>query len=83
MKMELIAALIHSPKVLFLDEPTIGLDVVMQKNMRDFIRQYNELKKSTILLTSHYMEDVKQLTQRVIIIDHGKILLRRKIRQFG
>ncbi len=74
MKMELIAALIHSPKVLFFDEPTIGLDVVMQKRMRDFISSYNELSKSTILLTSHYMEDVKQLAKRVIIIDHGKIL---------
>ncbi len=74
MKMELIAALIHSPKVLFLDEPTIGLDVVMQKKMRDFIREYNERRKSTIILTSHYMEDVKQLASRVIIIDHGKLL---------
>lgn len=74
MKMEIIAALIHSPKVLFLDEPTIGLDVVMQKKMRDFIASYNTLKKSTILLTSHYMEDVRQLAKRVIIIDHGKIL---------
>lgn len=79
MKMELIAALIHSPKVLFLDEPTIGLDVVMQKKMRDFIRAYNELKKSTILLTSHYMEDVRQLASRVIIIDHGKILYDGKL----
>ncbi|MBI5620490.1 ABC transporter ATP-binding protein [Candidatus Gottesmanbacteria bacterium] len=79
MKMELIAALIHSPKVLFLDEPTIGLDVVMQKNMRDFVREYNELKKSTIILTSHYMEDVKQLARRVIIIDHGSILYDGKL----
>src|SRR3990170_303251 len=79
MKMELIAALIHSPKVLFLDEPTIGLDVVMQKKMRDFVRTYNELKKSTILLTSHYMEDVRQLARRVIIIDHGKILYDGKL----
>ncbi len=79
MKMELIAALIHSPKVLFLDEPTIGLDVVMQKNMRDFVRSYNELKKSTIILTSHYMEDVKQLARRVIIIDHGRILYDGKL----
>jgi len=79
MKMELIAALIHSPKVLFLDEPTIGLDVVMQKNMRDFIRQYNEIKRSTILLTSHYMEDVRQLARRVVIIDHGKILYDGKL----
>ncbi len=79
MKMELIAALIHAPKVLFLDEPTIGLDVVMQKNMRDFIKQYNELHKSTILLTSHYMEDVRQLARRVIVIDHGKILYDGKL----
>jgi len=79
MKMEIIAALIHSPKVLFLDEPTIGLDVVMQKNMRDFIRSYNEKYKATILLTSHYMEDVRQLAKRVIIIDHGKILYDGKL----
>jgi len=72
--MELIAALIHSPKVLFLDEPTIGLDVVMQKKMRDFVQTYNQIHKSTILLTSHYMEDVRQLAKRVIIIDHGRIL---------
>ncbi len=79
MKMELIAALIHSPKVLFLDEPTIGLDVVMQKKMRDFVASYNQIHKSTILLTSHYMEDVRQLAQRVIIIDHGKILYDGKL----
>lgn len=79
MKMELIAALIHSPRVLFLDEPTIGLDVVMQKKMRDFVRTYNELHKSTILLTSHYMEDVRQLAKRVIIIDHGTILYDGKL----
>lgn len=74
MKCELIAALLHSPKVLFLDEPTIGLDVVMQKKMRDFIKEYNRRKKSTILLTSHYMGDVKELCKRVIIIDKGKIV---------
>jgi len=74
MKMELIAALIHSPKVLFLDEPTIGLDVVAQKKMRDFIKAYNVKYKSTIILTSHYMDDVKELCKRVIIIDHGKVL---------
>jgi len=74
MKMELIAALIHKPKVLFLDEPTIGLDVIMQQKMREFIREYNRRHKSTILLTSHYMEDVKELCKRVIIIDHGKII---------
>ena len=73
MKCELIAALLHNPKVLFLDEPTIGLDVVMQKTMRDFIKEYNHQFKSTILLTSHYMDDVKELCKRVIIIDSGKI----------
>ena len=79
MKCELIAALLHSPKVLFLDEPTIGLDVVMQKAMRDFIAEYNTKFKSTIILTSHYMEDVKKLAKRVIIIDHGVILFDGKL----
>lgn len=74
MKCELIAALLHSPKVLFLDEPTIGLDVVMQKKMRDFIKEYNRRRKSTIILTSHYMGDVKEMCKRVIIIDRGKIV---------
>ncbi len=74
MKMELIAALIHSPKLLFLDEPTIGLDVVMQKTLREFVAQYNKVKNATIILTSHYMLDVKELAKRVIIIDHGHIL---------
>lgn len=74
MKCELVAALIHRPKVLFLDEPTIGLDVVMQKKLRDFIKKYNEKYKSTIVLTSHYMRDVEQLCKRVIIIDKGNIL---------
>jgi ABC-2 type transport system ATP-binding protein len=79
MKCELIAALIHSPKVLFLDEPTIGLDVVMQKKLRDFIKVYNKRYNSTIILTSHYMEDVRQLCDRVIIIDHGKLLYDGKL----
>jgi ABC-2 type transport system ATP-binding protein len=74
MKCELIAALLHSPKVLFLDEPTIGLDVVMQKKMRDFIKEYNRRKKATIILTSHYMGDVKELCKRVLIIDKGKLV---------
>lgn len=74
MKMELIAALIHSPKLLFLDEPTIGLDVIMQKRIRDFIKDYNQKYNATIILTSHYMTDVKELCKRVIIIDKGKIL---------
>jgi ABC-2 type transport system ATP-binding protein len=74
MKMELIAALIHSPRLLFLDEPTIGLDVVMQKTLREFVANYNKTKNATIILTSHYMLDVKELAKRVIIIDHGRIL---------
>jgi ABC-2 type transport system ATP-binding protein len=73
MKLELIASLLHQPKVLFLDEPTIGLDVVSQQTMRDFLREYNALRKTTILLTSHYMADIQALCRRVIIIDHGKI----------
>ncbi|MDD5489939.1 MAG: ABC transporter ATP-binding protein [Candidatus Moranbacteria bacterium] len=73
MKCELVAALLHKPKVLFLDEPTIGLDVVAQKNIRDFIKQYNQKNKTTIILTSHYMEDVKELCKRVIIIEEGEI----------
>ena len=79
MKCELIAALLHSPKVLFLDEPTIGLDVVMQKTMRDFIKEYNRKFNSTIILTSHYMDDVKELCERVIIIDHGHVLFDGKL----
>lgn len=71
MKCELIAALLHNPKVLFLDEPTIGLDVVMQKTVRDFIKEYNKVFGATIILTSHYMDDVKELCKRVIMIDHG------------
>lgn len=74
MKCELIAALLHKPKVLFLDEPTIGLDVVAQKNIRDFIKKYNQEEKTTIILTSHYMEDISQLCKRIIIIDLGRII---------
>jgi ABC-2 type transport system ATP-binding protein len=74
MKCELIAALLHSPKILFLDEPTIGLDVVMQKKMRDFIKSYNRKYHATIILTSHYMGDVRELCERVLIIDKGKIV---------
>lgn len=74
MKCELIAALLHRPKVLFLDEPTIGLDVVSQQVIREFIREYNETFGTTIVLTSHYMQDVEALCKRVIIIDHGTIM---------
>ncbi|MBW8782187.1 MAG: ABC transporter ATP-binding protein [Verrucomicrobia bacterium] len=71
MKMELIAALLHRPRVLFLDEPTIGLDVVSQKSVRQFLRDYNRRHKVTILLTSHYMADIKELCDRVIVIHKG------------
>jgi ABC-2 type transport system ATP-binding protein len=73
MKMELIAALLHQPRVLLLDEPTIGLDVVSQQTVRDFLREYNRRHHTTILLTSHYMADIQELCDRVIIIDHGRI----------
>lgn len=73
MRMELIAALIHKPKVLFLDEPTIGLDVVAQAKMRDFIYEYNKKYGATIILTSHNMDDLTNLARRVIVIDEGKI----------
>ncbi len=72
MKMELIAALLHRPRVLFLDEPTIGLDVVSQKAVRQFLRDYNRRHRVTILLTSHYMADIKELCERVIVIHKGK-----------
>ena len=74
MKCELAAALVHRPKVLFLDEPTIGLDVSMQAAVRDFIQRYNERYGATLILTSHYMEDVQRLCPRVIVIDQGKLV---------
>ena len=73
MKMELIAALLHRPRVLFLDEPTIGLDVVSQKKVREFLRDYTTRNRITTLLTSHYMQDIEELCERVIIIDHGQV----------
>jgi ABC-2 type transport system ATP-binding protein len=74
MKMELIAALLHSPDVLFLDEPTIGLDVVAQHNIQKFLKHYQEVRRITILLTSHYMKDVAALCRRVVVINHGLIV---------
>ncbi len=73
MKMELISALIHEPRVLFLDEPTIGLDVVSQKRVREFLRLYNSEHRIVTMLTSHYMQDIEELCERVIVIDHGRI----------
>src|SRR5581483_6992179 len=74
MKCELVAALLHQPKVLFLDEPTIGLDVISQEKIRGFIQEYNRLKRTTVLLTSHYMRDVEQLCRRVLVINHGRVV---------
>ncbi len=74
MRLELIAALLHQPKVLFLDEPTIGLDVVGQQKVRDFIFEYNRRFKATIMLTSHNMDDLIDLAKRVIVISKGEIL---------
>ncbi len=73
MKVEFAAALIHSPRVLFLDEPTIGLDVTMQARIRRFVADYNRRSGATILLTSHYMDDVVALCKRVIVIHHGRL----------
>jgi ABC-2 type transport system ATP-binding protein len=74
MKMEIAGALLHRPKVLYLDEPTIGLDVTMQRRIRAFIAEYNRRTGATVLLTSHYMADVEALCKRVIVIHHGSIL---------
>lgn len=87
MKMELIAALLHQPKVLFLDEPTIGLDVESQRTVREFLKLHNTQSRTTILLTSHYMRDIEALCERVILIDHGRVvfdgLLERIVEQFS
>nr|WP_276082617.1 ATP-binding cassette domain-containing protein [Nannocystis poenicansa] len=87
MKCELVAALLHGPQVLFLDEPTIGLDVSMQLGIREFIRRYNAEHGATVILTSHYMEDVAALCPRILVIDGGRLrfdgsieALRRQIR---
>jgi ABC-2 type transport system ATP-binding protein len=74
MKCELAAALLHRPTTLFLDEPTIGLDVAMQVAIRDFVRSYNQRHDATVLLTSHYMDDVVALCPRIIVIDQGKLI---------
>ena len=74
MKCELAAALLHRPSTLFLDEPTIGLDVAMQLAIRDFVRRYNAKHEATVILTSHYMDDVVALCPRIIVIDRGKLI---------
>ncbi|MBA3286451.1 MAG: ATP-binding cassette domain-containing protein [Acidimicrobiia bacterium] len=74
MKMEIADALLHRPEVLFLDEPTIGLDITMQRRIRSFIAEYNRRSGATVLLTSHYMADVQALCRRVLVIHHGRLL---------
>jgi ABC-2 type transport system ATP-binding protein len=81
MRLELVAALLHRPKVLFLDEPTVGLDVVAQQKMREFINDYNRKYKATILLTSHNMDDVIDLAKRVIVINKGEILFNGELKE--
>jgi len=83
MKVEIVGSLLHRPQVLFLDEPTIGLDVTMQKRIRGFIAEYNRRYEATVLLTSHYMADVVALCRRVIVIHHGKILFDGPLARLG
>ena len=74
MKAEIVGSLLHRPQVLFLDEPTIGLDVTMQKRIREFVAMYRQRHEATVMLTSHYMADVEALCERVVVIHHGRIL---------
>src|SRR4029077_19917969 len=74
MKMELIGAIIHWPKIIFLDEPTIGLDILAAHHLREFLRVFNQREKSTILLTSHNMEDIERLCSRVLILRSGELV---------
>jgi viologen exporter family transport system ATP-binding protein len=83
MKVEIVGALLHRPQVLFLDEPTIGLDVTMQKRIRGFVAEYNRRHGATVLLTSHYMADVEALCRRVILIHHGRILFDGALASLG
>lgn len=83
MKCELVAALLYSPAVVFLDEPTIGLDVVSQKRIRDFLKEVHQEENSTMLLTSHYMQDVEELCDRVIVIHHGTIIFKGSLEELS
>lgn len=83
MKCELVAALLHQPAVLFLDEPTLGLDVSMQRRLRRFIREYNQRTGATVILTSHYMADVTELCQRVLLIQEGSLLFDGQLEQLS
>jgi ABC-2 type transport system ATP-binding protein len=83
MKVEIVGSLLHRPQVLFLDEPTIGLDVTMQKRIREFVAEYNRRHGATVLLTSHYMADVVALCKRVVVIHHGQILFDGPLARLG
>src|SRR5436853_5556678 len=83
MKVVFVGSLLYRPMVLFLDEPTIGLDVTMQKRIRTFVAEYNRRYGATVLLTSHYMADVEALCKRVIVIHHGKILFDGQLSQLA
>jgi ABC-2 type transport system ATP-binding protein len=83
MKVEIVGSLLHRPRVLFLDEPTIGLDITMQKRIRSFVAEYNRRHGATVLLTSHYMADVEALCRRVIVIHHGQLLFDGELARLG
>jgi len=83
MKCELVAALLYAPKVIFLDEPTLGLDVVSQKRIREFLRELHKEQGGTFLLTSHYMQDVQELCERVVVIDHGTVVFEGTLDQMS
>lgn len=82
MKMEIIGALLHEPRVLFLDEPTIGLDIVAQENIRNFLAQYVRDKSPTVILTSHYMDDIAKLADTLLLISHGNIVYQGTVKEF-
>lgn len=82
MKMEIIGSLLHEPKVLFLDEPTIGLDIVAQENIRNFLANYVKEKSPTVILTSHYMDDIAKLADKLLLISHGNIVYQGTVPEF-
>ncbi len=83
MKMELIAALLHRPRVMFLDEPTIGLDILSQRRIREFLKYYNTQNHTTVLLTSHYMNDIEDLCRRCVLINEGRIVYDGELARVG
>ncbi len=82
MKMEIIGALLHEPQILFLDEPTIGLDIVAQETIRNFLDQYVKEKSPTVILTSHYMDDIATLANKLLLISHGNIVYQGTVNEF-